>query len=349
LFFNKEKDANKVKTRGEFEMTNTRKLFCLVVLVAVWGGSTLAANVILAWNPSPGPTVAGYDIYYWVAKSVRTNEIAAGPATSVTISNLQAGTTYDFAAASVSLLGLQSRLSAVIAYTVPNSATAAAYPNNHPPTLNAIGSLAVHENAGWQAVNLSGITSGAAGERSRLTVTAVSSNPGLIRNPEVIYSSPRQTGTLIFMPVAKAVGITTITVTVNDGAATSNIVTRTFTVLVVPGSPPPTGPPPWGIGGTTEAAAAALMPATVAADTMSAASRADVVVANPAASLAVAAPVAGHFSINVTGMTGQPYAVQASTDLVNWAALQTNTAPFTFTDSGAGQFSERFYRAVYAP
>ena len=153
----------------------------------------------------------------------------------------------------------------------------------------------------------------------------------------------------MFEPVAKAVGITTITVTVNDGAATSNIVTQTFTVLVVPNNPPPTGPPIWGIGSTTKVVSAALMPATVATDTMSANSRAAVVVANPAASLAVVSSGTGQFAITITGATGQPYAVQASTDLVNWVALQTNTAPFIFTDTNAGQFSQRFYRAVYAP
>jgi hypothetical protein len=87
----------------------------------------------------------------------------------------------------------------------------------------------------------------------------------------------------------------------------------------------------------------------VAPDTTSANSRAAVVVANPAASLAVASYAAGQFAINVSGATGQSYAVQASADLVNWVTLQTNTAPFTFTDTDAGQFSQRFYRAVYAP
>ncbi len=308
----------------------------------------MAANVTLAWNPSSGSTVAGYDIYYWVAKSVHTNEISVGQATSVTISNLQVGTTYDFAAATISILGLQSRLSAAIAYTVPKS-TPVAYPNNHPPTLNAINNLEVYENVGWQKVRLSGITSGAASEKQKLTVTAVSSNTGLVHNPNVIYSSPNQTGILMFVPVAKTVGITTITVTVNDGGVVSNIVTQSFTILVVPNGPPPSGPPIWNIGSTTEVVSAASVPAMVSTDTTSANSRAAVVVANLAASLAVSTYAVGQFTINVTGATGQSYAVQASTDLVNWVALQTNTAPFTFTDTNADQFSQRFYRALYAP
>src|SRR5208282_6316210 len=56
---------------------------------------------------------------------------------------------------------------------------------NQPPTLNAIGNVSVNENAGLQTVNLSGITAGAGNGTQTLTVSAVSSNPGLIPNPVV--------------------------------------------------------------------------------------------------------------------------------------------------------------------
>ena len=108
---------------------------------------------------------------------------------------------------------------------------------NQPPTLNAIGNLIINENAGLQTVNLSGITSGAANENQTLTVTAVSSNPSLIPNPTVNYTSPNTTGTLTFTPVANATGTATITVTVNDGGTSNNIVTQTFTVTVNPVEP----------------------------------------------------------------------------------------------------------------
>src|SRR5262249_13972448 len=60
-------------------------------------------------------------------------------------------------------------------------------PVNQLPTLNAIANLAVPENAAPQTVNLSGITSGATNEAQTLTVTASSSNTGLIPNPSVTY------------------------------------------------------------------------------------------------------------------------------------------------------------------
>jgi formylglycine-generating enzyme required for sulfatase activity len=105
-------------------------------------------------------------------------------------------------------------------------------PVNQPPTLDPLADLAINENAGSQTVNLSGISSGAANEVQTLTVTASSSNTGLIPTPAVNYTSPNTTGSITFIPVANAFGQATITVTVNDGGASNNIVSRTFTVAV---------------------------------------------------------------------------------------------------------------------
>lgn len=68
-----------------------------------------------------------------------------------------------------------------------------------------------------------------------------------------------------------------------------------------------------------------------------------------AGNLASTAHAAGQYALIVAGVPGYNYVVQASTDMVNWVPLQTNTAPFTFVDTKAGQFSRRFYRSVYAP
>jgi hypothetical protein len=105
-------------------------------------------------------------------------------------------------------------------------------PVNQAPTLNALGNLTIDENASQQTVNLSGIGSGAANESQTLTVTAASGNTGLIPTPTVTYTSPNATGSLRFTPIASASGSATITVTVNDGGASNNIVSRAFTVTV---------------------------------------------------------------------------------------------------------------------
>ncbi|MHB8895046.1 MAG: zinc-dependent metalloprotease family protein [Candidatus Geothermincolia bacterium] len=101
---------------------------------------------------------------------------------------------------------------------------------NDPPTLNAIGDVAISEDAGRQIVALSGISAG--GRSQSLTVTAVSSNTGLIPNPGVGYRSPRATGSLSFRPRANASGVATITVTVNDRQKGNNTVAREFVVTV---------------------------------------------------------------------------------------------------------------------
>ena len=104
---------------------------------------------------------------------------------------------------------------------------------NIPPTLAAIAGVTVTEDAAASSVSLSGIGAGG-GASQPLTVTAVSSNPSLIPTPTISYSSPASTGSLSFRPAANATGTATISVTVNDGQSQSNLVTRSFTVTVLP-------------------------------------------------------------------------------------------------------------------
>jgi len=77
---------------------------------------------------------------------------------------------------------------------------------NQAPTLNEIADLALPENASMQTVPLSGISSGAPNENQTLFVTAVSSNPSVVPNPSVNYTSPNSTGTLSFTPVRVPMG-----------------------------------------------------------------------------------------------------------------------------------------------
>jgi hypothetical protein len=57
----------------------------------------------------------------------------------------------------------------------------------------------------------------------------------------------------------------------------------------------------------------------------------------------------GVYAFEVTGEAGFKYVVEASTNLVNWDPVLTNTAPFTFVDPLASQFNQRFYRSVSVP
>jgi len=61
----------------------------------------------------------------------------------------------------------------------------------------------------------------------------------------------------------------------------------------------------------------------------------------------------GIFRLTVNGQSGQEYIVQASTNLFNWMPVYTNpspfVSPFTFTDSNATNYPDRFYRVVTGP
>jgi hypothetical protein len=110
-------------------------------------------------------------------------------------------------------------------------------PVNSLPTINSIGNLITNEDAVLQTVNFSGVTAG--GESQELQVTAISSDPSVIPNPNVAYLTPETTGSLSFAPVANANGEATVTVTVRDagldnilGNADDGLTSTQFTVTV---------------------------------------------------------------------------------------------------------------------
>jgi hypothetical protein len=58
----------------------------------------------------------------------------------------------------------------------------------------------------------------------------------------------------------------------------------------------------------------------------------------------------GKMQVRLPGNSGHVYAIQASTNLVEWATVSTCTADaegnVTFTDPDAGKYPNRFYRVV---
>jgi len=193
---------------------------------------TSAAQFKLAWDPSPDSRVSAYRIYYGAASGSYTNNVLVNNATTCTLPGLEDGITYYFAATALTTNGLES------AYSIEVSGIAGLL--NQPPALDPIADLTINENAGLQTVTLTGVGSGAIGENQTLTVTATSTNPTLIPPPTVNYSSPSVTGALTFLPVGFAFGSAIITVIVNDGAATNNLVSRSFIVTVAPVNQIPT-------------------------------------------------------------------------------------------------------------
>jgi hypothetical protein len=104
---------------------------------------------------------------------------------------------------------------------------------NKAPTLDPLGAVSVAEDALPQVVSLSGISAGA-GESQVLSVSASSSDTGVVPQPGVSYTTPGATGTLSFRPAANANGTATIQVTVSDGAAVNGTTSRSFAVTVRP-------------------------------------------------------------------------------------------------------------------
>ncbi|HKW30968.1 MAG TPA: immunoglobulin domain-containing protein [Verrucomicrobiae bacterium] len=62
-----------------------------------------------------------------------------------------------------------------------------------------------------------------------------------------------------------------------------------------------------------------------------------------------AASTNGQFQLDVFGVTGLNYSVQASTNLIDWVPLTTNVSPFSFMDTNTALFPQRFYRSVLTP
>lgn len=56
----------------------------------------------------------------------------------------------------------------------------------------------------------------------------------------------------------------------------------------------------------------------------------------------------GGFQLTVTG-AAVPTVIQASTNLISWVPVYTNTPPFTYTNSDTSSYLMRFYRAVVGP
>ncbi|TWU60075.1 Matrixin [Rubripirellula tenax] len=120
-------------------------------------------------------------------------------------------------------------------------------PINDAPSLDAINSVTLDEDADQQIVALTGITAGPS-ETQTLRVRATSDNTSLVPNPSVDYQSPLSTGTLNFVLGPDQFGTATITVTVEDGGEDNDLVTladnltsfQTFVITVNPINDVPT-------------------------------------------------------------------------------------------------------------
>ena len=209
-------------------------LWGIGICVAMFPFSTFAAgSVTLAWNPSASTNVVGYKIYYGLTSGIYNNTNSVTGSTNVTVTGLLQGATYYFAATAVDSLGDESQFSNETSYLVPTNLV------NQPPTLNPLNNLVIVQSSGQQTVRLTGISSGLTNQTQPVTVAASSSNTQIISTPAITYKFPNSTGTLSFATSPRT-GSSIISVTINNGQKTNNIITRQFTVTVLaPGSTAP--------------------------------------------------------------------------------------------------------------
>jgi len=91
--------------------------------------------------------------------------------------------------------------------------------------------------------------------------------------------------------------------------------------------------------GTTNSAPADLTLHVAAASNEAAATL------TPVAGLATMNDGSSQFVFDVSGVAGNTYVVQTSTNLQDWVSVQTNVAPFTYVETNASQSVQQFYRA----
>ncbi len=116
---------------------------------------------------------------------------------------------------------------------------------NDRPTVDAVADTSMLEDADDLIILLTGITDGDADEEQKMTITATSSRPEIIPDPEVIYDSVSTTAELTLVPAPNISGTTTITVTIQDdggsivrGQEDTRVIS--FEVRVIPVNDAPT-------------------------------------------------------------------------------------------------------------
>lgn len=93
-----------------------RILICFIFITVA---NLPAATVTLAWNPSPDQTVTGYHLYYGVASRSYTNKVTVANVTMASVTGLQPGITYYFAATAFNAANTESDYSNEVSYSIP--------------------------------------------------------------------------------------------------------------------------------------------------------------------------------------------------------------------------------------
>ena len=103
------------------------------------------ADVTLAWDPNPEANLKGYKVYYGSASGNYSFMVDVGNWTSLTISGLEAGKTYYFAATAYGPAGEESGMSDELRYDTPRPDSHFLSPTN---ASNGAASYTINASAG---------------------------------------------------------------------------------------------------------------------------------------------------------------------------------------------------------
>jgi len=202
---------------GDWRRTGALTVAGLCLLGAMGARGQGGAGLFLWWNPSP--TGVSYNLYYGTASRTYTNEQSVGNVTNATVSGLIPGTTYYFAATAVGATGEESVFSNEFVYSVPGVA----------PTMSSIPDQVADENSATGPLPFT--VSDALVPASNLVVSATSSNLVLVPVSNILLGGSGTSRTVTVAPALGQVGSTLITLSVSDGAVSTN---SSFVLTVTP-------------------------------------------------------------------------------------------------------------------
>ncbi|TMP97336.1 MAG: fibronectin type III domain-containing protein, partial [Verrucomicrobia bacterium] len=181
----------------------------LVCLEGV-GRAELAAGS--QWDPSPDTNVVGYVLYHQVIGTSYLRAIDVGNQTSTTLTQLVSGVTNVIFVTAYDADHIESEPSTLVETNFPGT-----YP---PPTLSAVADQVIGTNS--SAGPLSVTIDDALLDPANLTLSAVSSNPTLIPNGNIVFGGFGSNRTVTVIPALNSAGSTLITLTVADGLASAS-------------------------------------------------------------------------------------------------------------------------------
>ena len=108
-----------------FSRTQLRRHIAVAIvllLILVLPQPVLSSQITIAWDSNAQPEVVGYKLYYGTSSGQYSGTFDVSNQTAGTLSGLQAGAAYFFAATAYDVHGNQSNYSAEVSFAIPQGA-----------------------------------------------------------------------------------------------------------------------------------------------------------------------------------------------------------------------------------